>query len=658
MRSSFILLFCVFPLMLFAQEEDSAFDKGKVKLKRNQITPGPENSLHQEIPPFKFENLGKVDFYKQDKELKKLKKLFANEDHTALLPRLEEYVSQFGILNFSLDSDLLWMLGQLYEKAGAVEKAKWIYRILLKNIKEDTEKVRLALEPYEKDQKENYVPIDYYYELVEYRRQIDTIQPPKGILLNMGDAINSAYADYGPALNSTDNVLLFTSKRNIMNNGGDEFINEDIFYSQRISENNWTIAAAYDSVNSPYNEGSACLSPDNNTLYFVRCHAPDGFGNCDLYSAKRAKGGSWKNIKNLGESINSDEWDSHPTISRGGDTLYFASGRKGGFGGTDIYFSHKLKKGKWAEAKNLGPKINTLGIEVSPFVHPKYDLLYFSSNNQLLNFGNFDIYKSYRIDNEWKEPRNIGPLVNGQGDEFYFTIDSESKQLFYARSEGKDVENLDIYSFPLPMEAQPLAYTNFSGVLIDSSTGKPLKGMVSIIDLSNGIEVAPKFIRDDGSFDFNLIKDNDYLLVIQGDDFFRVEQAFRLGQDTSFTVQAEMIDKVRIKFESIEFASNSSKILPAMKPDLDKLVDFMLDNPDKKLKIGGHTDSQGNPELNNKLSQSRADAIKEYITKRGKIDPSRVVAIGYGSTKPIIEDEQTEEDRRINRRVEFEILRR
>src|SRR5690606_24963859 len=101
----------------------------------------------------------------------------------------------------------------------------------------------------------------------------------------------------------------------------------------------------------------------------------------------------------------------------------------------------------------------------------------------------------------WDEPKNIGPLVNGEGSEYYFTIDSKSKTLFYAKSES-DPNDLDLQSFPVPMEAQPEAIVSLKGSLTDSNTGKPLKGIVSIIDLDEGVEVAPKFLRPDGSFDF------------------------------------------------------------------------------------------------------------------------------------------------------------
>jgi outer membrane protein OmpA-like peptidoglycan-associated protein len=207
------------------------------------------------------------------------------------------------------------------------------------------------------------------------------------------------------------------------------------------------------------------------------------------------------------------------------------------------------------------------------------------------------------------------------------------------------------------MEAQPMATTEFSGVLKDSVTGKSYQGIVSVIDLENGIEVAPKFVRENGTFSFDLIDNQKYLLIIQGEDFFRIEKEIKLQGDTVFEVKAQGIKSYRIQFSTIEFANNSFEILEEMKPDLDKLVDYLLDNPTVKLTISGHTDSKGNPEKNQQLSQKRAESIREYLITTGDIDPDRIKALGYGSSKPIKKVEVTDEDRKLNRRVEFEIDR-
>jgi outer membrane protein OmpA-like peptidoglycan-associated protein len=393
-------------------------------------------------------------------------------------------------------------------------------------------------------------------------------------------------------------------------------------------------------------------------MYFIRCESPEGIGSCDIYEATITDEGTWGRIKNLGTNVNSPYWESHPSLSRTGDTLFFTSDRPEGFGSNDIYFTYKDKSGKWQPAVNMGPVINTRGNDVSPFHHPEHDVLYFASNGHLLNFGNFDLYKVNKSDGTWQEPKNIGPLVNGKGDEYFFTIDSESKNIFYSRSEISNVKDLNLYSFPLPMEAQPLATTVFKGMLRDSTTGEAFKGIVSVIDMDNGIEVAPKYMREDGSFEFDLINHNNYLLVIQGEEFFRIEKLIHLESDTVMEFEAPSIKSLRIQFATIEFETNSAEVHDEMKPDLDKLVDFLLDNPGMTLKISGHTDSKGDAQKNFILSEDRAQSIRNYILERGiNIDPSRIEAKGFGSTAPIIKEEKTEEDRKMNRRVEFEIIK-
>jgi outer membrane protein OmpA-like peptidoglycan-associated protein len=301
----------------------------------------------------------------------------------------------------------------------------------------------------------------------------------------------------------------------------------------------------------------------------------------------------------------------------------------------------------------MGPIINTRGQEVSPFFHHKFNVLYFSSNGHPLNFGDFDIFKTYKQNSNWAEPKNVGPLVNGAGSEYYFTIDSKSEKLYYARSEGDEPANLDLHSFPVPMEAQPDAIATLKGSLTNSQTGKPMRGIVSIIDLDKGVEVAPKFLRPDGTFDFKLINKRNYLLIIQGDDFFRIEEIFFMDGDMEINKETEPIES-KIAFKSLEFESGKADILQSMHEDLSKLGNFMLDHPHIDLTISGHTDSEGKPEANLRLSQERADAIKAYLVYEYKVPSSRITAIGYGGSKPIVE-EKTDDDRRLNRRVEFEI---
>jgi len=608
-------------------------------------------STYAQSDLFDFPNVNVIPYYQNKSELRRIESLDRRKEWKELYPVLRNYVRNFGIENFYKDTYWIWRLAKLTEAFGNHDEAILLYRLVLKHHREDIDitKVELQYDSLVANNKDYYVPLEYYYELVEFRKEIDTLRPPRGIMLNMGKEVNSESADYAPSLNNSDNTLIFTSRRKVLNPGLNDQPNEDLYFSVN-DDGYWRPAEQFPDINSLYNEGSACMTKDGKTLYFSRCYSPDSYGDCDIFVAKMQFDGSWSDVANLGPNINSRSWDSHPSLNHTEDTLFFSSDRIGGFGLADIYFTYKDQNGRWVPARNAGPIINTRGNEISPFFHHKDNMLYFSSNGHAVNFGGFDIYKTKRIRNTWEEPKNIGPLVNGSGDEFYFTIDSDSKNLYYSHSTKKDINNLDLYSFPVPMEAQPGADTKLEGSIYDENN-QPFKGIVSIIDMDNGVEVAPKFLRPDGTFEFNLINNNNYLLIIRGEEFLKIEKLFHLDGNTEYIQNTKNI-KSTIEFESMQFGNGEAEITPDMFGDLDKMAEFLQENPDFKLKISGHTDSDGREEFNLELSQKRADAIKEYLVYFGSIEPERIEAEGYGSSKPLVR-EVTEEDKRINRRVEF-----
>ena len=470
---------------LFAQ-------KNKLKKARQVMLVDSLTSFSQS-DIFRFPNVNRINFFHDVNQLKIIQGL-EKENSAALYEALKKYVSSFGIGNFSRNVPMIWRLAELSEKFGPKGEAILLYKLALKHHQQGVN-IKDLLKKYERvetDKKEYYVPLDTYYNLVSYRKEIDTLRPPHSVLEPMGDLINSKKEDYGPAIGNVDYVLLYTSKRN---EHEERAYDEDIFYSLKV-DGVWTEGQPFKEINTKHNEGSACLSLDGKYFFFSRCDASDGLCSCDLYVSKLGKDSVWAAPKNLGPTVNSNGWESQPSLSHSGDTLFFASNRVGGFGLSDIYFSVKDRHGKWGKAQNVGPIINTVQSEVSPFFHHKFNVLYFSSNGQPLNFsdylkGNtevkdFDIYKSYRLSNGWSEPKNIGPLVNGPGSEYYFTIDSKSHDLYYARSTADDVKNLDLYSFPVPMEAQPEAIAQLHGTIKDKQ-GKPVKGIVSVIDLEYGV---------------------------------------------------------------------------------------------------------------------------------------------------------------------------
>jgi flagellar motor protein MotB len=649
LRPVFLLLFLLSSWTAYAQQPSAAPFKQR-KLSSKTLL---KLRLRPDANPT-FPNINHVAYFEDKKVLRAIAKAEKRRNWTQTRQLLEAYVSQFGIQNFYKNTNMLWRLGQLEEKAGNEEKAKAYFRLALKHRRQDISKVQLYYDSLEAKQADLYVPLKAYYDIVEYRKGISTFRPPKGVYTSMGDAINSKREDYGPTLNAGADQIIFSSKRKMRGING--IVDEDLYTAHR-EGTAWTDAEPLPKpINSPYNEGSACISKDGKTLYFARCECPSCHGNCDLFVSS-LKEGQWTVPKSLGMQVNSTAWDSQPTLSPGEDTLYFASDRLGGFGLSDIWYTAKNKAGQWGPAQNMGPVVNTRESEVSPYYHPLYHVLYFSSRGQLLNYGDFDIYKTYRVQGRWQEPRNIGPLVNGKGSEYYFTIDSESKDLYYARSEEKDMKNLDLYSFPLPMEAQPLATTHVEGTLMDSVAGKPLGGIVSIIDTDNGIEVASKYVRPDGSFAFDLIEGSHYVMLIQSPDFFSVEKQFELKGDTVMKLMTNSIDyKIPLIFKNIEFDPGKANIRPSMHQTLDRIALFLVDHPTFRLSISGHTDTSGDPDANMALSQDRAEAIRKYIEGKGKLKPNRIESMGYGSSQPL-KDEVTDEDASINRRVEFRLLK-
>ncbi len=602
-----------------------------------------------------FIYINSYPYFENKKALRAIAKAERRHQYHEARQLLESYVAKFGPTNFARNTDMLWRLGQLLERDNQQVKAKAYYRLALKHHRTDIKKVQLYYDSLEKKNQDLYVPLKTYYDLVEYRKNLNTFHPPRGVYTSMGDAVNTKTPDYGPAMGGNDSIIYFSSKRK--RRGITGVMDEDLYFSRKEGIS-WSDAEPMPKpINSPNNEGSACLSKDGRTIFFARCECSTCHGNCDLFTATMGKDGKWSTPKSLGSNVNSPAWDSQPTLSQNEDTLYFASDRLGGFGLSDIYFTHKLKNGQWSPAQNAGPVVNTRESEVSPFYHPLYHVLYFSSRGQLLNFGDFDIYKTYRVGGRWQEPKNIGPLVNGKGSEYYFTIDAGSKNLYYARSEAENINNLDLYSFPLPMEAQPLATTHVEGTLLDSVSSKPLKGIVSIIDLDNGIEVASKFIRPDGTFDFELMEGSHYAMLIQSTDFFSVEKQFELKGDTVMTLLTNSIDyKLPLIFKNIEFQPGKSSILPSMYATLDRIAIFLVDHPTFRLNIGGHTDASGDPDVNEQLSQDRAEEIRRYIERKGKLKPNRIESLGYGSTRPL-KDELTDADAKVNRRVEFRLIK-
>lgn len=638
-------------------------DELKLKLQES-VDLKEKTAPNSALAPFlSFPNLNQIVRFEEGNYPKRIQKAEKEDDLLALDSLLTNFIYRWGIGNFQTDLQYLWKAGQVKELMGDTLAAGMYYELGLKNQRPYKPQVKIHYDSLKARHNVEWVDLKFYYEILEARRKIDPLIPPKGVMLNMGSKINSPQPDYAPFMHPSDSVLVFTSRRTdeIVIDDLQEQRNEDLYFSEKgFIEGTWSIAEAFtDEVNSDYNEGSACLSPDGRTLFFTRCDDPDGYGSCDIYMADYV-GGGWTNVRNLGPFVNSEAWDSHPNVTPDGKTLYFTSNRLNGFGASDIYVTRRLDDGTWTPAANLGPTVNTVEDEVTPFYHKVNNTLYFSSTGHLKHIGGYDIYKARWLDDHWEAPKNLGPLVNSPGNEYYFSIDGKGSRLFYA-SAKKDKhtaevkQNFDLYSFPMPMEARPDAIVTLKGYLIDTVTGHPITGIVLVIDKEEGIEVAPKFINPYGYFEFDLINNKHYEIYIQGENFLTVKEDFTLVDDTTFSIFTSSFETGKpLVFENLEFADDSYELDGEIEPKLDYLVAFLKKFPMFRMEIKGHTDSDGDDNYNLQLSEKRAGIIRKYIVKRGNFDDRRVVSRGFGETRPLVPND-SEENKHLNRRVEFEV---
>lgn len=458
-----------------------------------------------------FPELFERNFYRSQKKLKAIDRLTAEGKEQKAYDRIKAYVRRFAIRNFQYDGPVLADFVRLSGKYGPEGEALLIARLLVRHQSKglDSLQIKKIYDSLEHNAPTRFLSPREYLLLVASVDEPGAKQP--GLAVNLGDAVNSSAEDYAPTFGNTDNLLLFTSKRNRHQTDLTAPPDEDLFISRR-KNGEWQKALELRMVNTIHNEGSACLSPDGKTLFFSRCDAAGSFGNCDLYMATLSRDSVWQSIVNLGRNVNSGGWESHPALTRSGDTLFFASNRIGGFGLSDIYFSVRGRDGKWGKATNAGPMINTHNSEVSPFVHHRQSVLYFSSNGQPVNFGDFDIYRTAVPRNaKYREPENCGPLINSGGHEYYFTMDGQSGEILFARSASLMDARTDIYTRPLPMEAQPGANTVLNGKITDEQ-GMPFRGVIRAEDINGRIEIAPRYLGNDGLFRFPVLSNGAYRL--------------------------------------------------------------------------------------------------------------------------------------------------
>jgi OmpA-OmpF porin, OOP family len=348
----------------------------------------------------------------------------------------------------------------------------------------------------------------------------------------------------------------------------------------------------------------------------------------------------------------------------------------------DIYVSFKVGT-RWTEPKNLGPDINTKNPDITPWLSADTKTLFFASNNQP-SFGSFDIFSSERLDStwvKWSPPKNLGPETNSVGRElFYSTVDGKIFYTSTLNSEGQgdikerrtpdvakvlapvlkekndSIPKIHIAQKIVPVDIPDNGLTNIFGRVTDSGTGKPVQ--------ANIVFYGPSMVfvssSEEGSYKAGLLPKSLYSVRVESHGYFGYFAKINLIKqqerqlEINFTLRPVSVG-TSVNLQSVLFKQSTPDMLPESYDELDMVVDFLKINPTVEIELEGHTDNAGDAEANLKLSHERVAVVKNYITQKG-IAPRRIQGIGYGGANPIASN-RTEEGRRLNRRVEFKILK-
>ena len=550
-------------------------------------------------------------------------------------------------------------------------------------------------------------------ELQACRQAIEWQKKPTDHKVTNAQSLNSSASDFAPVLYMKKR-LVFTSARNEATGGatygwtGEK--HADLFEAQIAGEVFFKDITQFgDSINTPFNEGTATFSPDFREVYFTGCGSESSKDDyCKIYTSRKNADGKWLLPEPLfffdADTVN----EGQPYLTPDGTSLYFASDAPGGYGGKDIYVAQKQAGGTWGEPKNLGPAINTEGYEGFPFISAD-GKFYFASDGHM-GMGGLDLFAAERVGKRWDNPQNLQAPLNSAADDFAIIfepyiapelMDSIEAAGYFCSSRTGGRGNDDIYRFvlsiPPPPEvkppdtteivqekppAPPTVYLLTARVFQkqfeyeDNPESRYLGNVplpdaqTEVLGLSSGSSLARRSITDQkGEYTLKVEPQSDYLVTGSKNGFFKKSlNATTKGKqaqpgDTVKVVVDLILDKVykgrEITLQNIYYDLDKWDIREDAKPTLNQLAQLLYENPNIKIRMGSHTDSRGSDAYNSELSQKRAQSAIDYLVSKG-INPTRLEAKGYGETRLVNDcgngSDCSEEEHQQNRRTTFEVI--
>lgn len=477
----------------------------------------------------------------------------------------------------------------------------------------------------------------------------------------LGPCINTEYDESLPRLSADGGTLFFLRSRSPENVGGAE-AGEDVWYVTSTESGGWGGASNVGApVNNELNNFVVAVLEDG-ALLVGNAYAPEGDLASGLAIAYRDAAG-WQPPRpvTIEGWYSRSRWVSY-SLSADGTILLLHAERDDGLGGTDLYVSHRREDGSWSAPINLGGDVNTAANEITPWLADDNRTLYFSSDGRG-GFGGYDVFVSQRLDDSWQRwspPENLGPAVNSPGFDAYFSVPLGSDYAYFASSSGA-VGGTDIFRVALAALApapDPEPRLVVRGRVLDAETRRPLFAVVRYEAFDDGSATGETGSDPEtGAYVLELVPGHVYTLRAEADGYLGVSASVESREPGEAVVDLALV-AVRvgasIELRNVYFDFGKADLRTESRIELDRIVRFLMDNPDISIEVQGHTDNVGSDAVNRRLSDARARAIRAYLIARG-IEGERVRARGFGSSQPIASND-TDEGRQRNRRVEIKIL--
>ncbi len=480
---------------------------------------------------------------------------------------------------------------------------------------------------------------------------------------NLGRTINTSGEEVAPVISPDGRTLYFTRKNHKGNMGRPDV--QDVWTATRTGDA-WNEAVNIGApINTTGDNAISGISPDGRTIYLINVYKPDGELSFGVSRSIRTRNGWSMPVEcKINKNYNQHKENQLEfTVAPNGKVMILAVQRKDALGDRDLYVSFLQEDRTWSEPKSIGPVVNTAEAESSPFLAADGRSLYFTSLGHP-GFGDGDIFVTRRLDDtwlNWSDPANLGPAINTAEWDGYFTIPAAGDYAYLSSSANSLGED-DIFRLKLYPAIKPDPVALVSGQVLDALSKKPVPTEVVTMSPKDNKEVAKAEI-DPETAEYKMVLPTQkiYTITAKKDGYFPASEPLDLSKDKKYRDIRRNIYLIpiqqgqKIVMREVLFEQSQYTLIPGAEEELNHVVDMLRKYPGMEMLVEGHTDNQGDWEPNMKLSEDRVRVVKEYLLGKG-IAASRIQTKAWGPSKPIASNE-TDEKRKLNRRVEFTILK-